>query len=175
MIAILQRYEARASVPIMIIDDEKSWFEWCLSHVAWFIAIVIHKILAAEKMELRCVFSLVSHISDIDFYLCCLKWICRPWTVWFLSALKIYKKKQYWMKGWNGSGKLSMLQVNPKFILRNYLVWCNSFCERGDYLPFRRFVWMYLIKPFDEHPEIRYSCSKSPWMGQIVRRSVVSS
>ncbi|MFD1217178.1 protein adenylyltransferase SelO [Microbulbifer celer] len=60
----------------------------------------------------------------------------------------------------------AMLRVNPKFVLRNYLVQqVIEAAEAGDYAPFET-LFMLLQSPFDEHPEFESWAGVPPESGK---------
>jgi uncharacterized protein YdiU (UPF0061 family) len=122
-------------------------------------------------MDYAVFFRLLSHISDIDFTLLLDEVVDRDRLSKWLES---YKKARLnegveWTQV-----SVSMLLVNPKFILRNYLAHDAILAaERGDYLPFRRLLNV-LNKPFDEHPESEFLAQRAPEWGRSLEVSCSS-
>jgi len=69
---------------------------------------------------------------------------------------------------------LQTQQVNPKYILRNYLAHeVIVAAEQGDYLPFRRLLSV-LNAPFDEHVENEQLALRAPDWGKSLEVSCSS-
>jgi uncharacterized protein YdiU (UPF0061 family) len=128
-------------------------------------------ILAAEKMDYAVFFRLLSHISDIDFTLLLDEVVDRERLSKWLES---YKKARLNAGLEWPQVSVSMLQMNPKFILRNYLAHDAILsAERGDYLPFRRLLNV-LNQPFDEHPESDILAQRAPEWGRSLEVSCSS-
>lgn len=128
-------------------------------------------ILAAEKMDYTVFFRLLSHIEQGGFTLLLDEVIDREKLSAWLERYDLARMKSGLI--WS-QVNASMLAVNPKFILRNYLAHDAILAaERGDYLPFRRLLNV-LTHPFDEHPESDALAQRAPEWGKSLEVSCSS-
>lgn len=128
-------------------------------------------ILAAEKMDYAVFFRLLSHFEQGDFSLLLDEVVDREKLSDWLERYEFARMKSdlTW-----ADISVSMLAVNPKFILRNYLAHdAIQSAERGDYLPFRRLLNV-LTHPFDEHPESDVLAQRAPEWGKSLEVSCSS-
>ncbi|MEP3351286.1 MAG: protein adenylyltransferase SelO [Marinomonas sp.] len=131
----------------------------------------LFSILASEKMDYSVFFRLLSYFEKDGFSL-------------LLDEVVDRQRLQSWLQDYQAariagssdwqSVSESMTQVNPKFILRNYLAH-NAIvaAEQGDYLPFRHLLNV-LTSPFDEHPESNSLAQRAPEWGKSLEVSCSS-
>ncbi|MEO9275344.1 protein adenylyltransferase SelO [Marinomonas sp. 5E14-1] len=131
----------------------------------------LFSILASEKMDYSVFFRLLSYSEKDGFSL-------------LLDEVVDRQRLQSWLQDYQAariagcsdwqSVSESMTQVNPKFILRNYLAHSAILAaEQGDYLPFRRLLNV-LASPFDEHPESDSLAQRVPEWGKSLEVSCSS-
>ncbi|GAB3475641.1 protein adenylyltransferase SelO [Marinomonas epiphytica] len=118
----------------------------------------LFEIMAAEKLDYSVFWRLLSNLEVDQFALLLDEVIDRERL---LHWLKSYQKIRAIQGDWQ-TQQDSMLAVNPKYILRNYLAHqVIEAAERGDYLPFRRLLSV-LKSPFDEHEMCEELAQRSP-------------
>jgi serine/tyrosine/threonine adenylyltransferase len=128
-------------------------------------------LLTAEKMDYSVFFRLLSQMEKDDFPFLLDEVVDRQRLLHWLKHYQLARseKNSQWSQV-----SASMLRVNPKFILRNYLAH-NAIlaAEQGDYLPFRRLLNV-LNHPFDEHPESDILAQRAPEWGRSLEVSCSS-
>lgn len=128
-------------------------------------------LLAAEKLDYSVFFRLLSHIKQDHFDTLLDEVVDRDRLVQWLVKYQSARLDQ--PLDWQKTSE-RMLQVNPKFILRNYLAHdAIQAAEHGDYLPFRRLLNV-LNHPFEEHPESEYLAQRPPSWGKSLEVSCSS-
>jgi serine/tyrosine/threonine adenylyltransferase len=128
-------------------------------------------ILAAEKMDYTVFFRLLSHYEQGEFAFLLDEVIDRERLLAWLERYESVRMKSgvEWAQV-----SASMLSVNPKFILRNYLAHDAILAaEQGDYLPFRHLLNV-LTHPFDEHMESDALAQRAPEWGKSLEVSCSS-
>ncbi|MCV2402708.1 YdiU family protein [Marinomonas sp. C2222] len=128
-------------------------------------------ILQSEKMDYSVFFRLLSKLEENTFSLILDEVIDRErMRAWLLEyCVERSKQKASWQ-----DVSLAMLQVNPKYILRNYLAHdVIVAAENGDFLPFRRLLKV-LTSPFDEHEESETLAQRPPEWGKSLEVSCSS-
>nr|A6VX63.1 RecName: Full=Protein adenylyltransferase SelO [Marinomonas sp. MWYL1] len=128
-------------------------------------------ILAAEKMDYTVFFRLLSHYEQGEFAFLLDEVIDRERLLAWLERYEVARDKGGLL--WS-QASASMLAVNPKFILRNYLAHeAIVAAEQGDYLPFRRLLNV-LTHPFGEHSESESLAQRAPEWGKSLEVSCSS-
>ncbi|WP_111637001.1 protein adenylyltransferase SelO family protein [Marinomonas shanghaiensis] len=169
LVAILQCYEPELQSHYDVLMMGKMGL--CSAQDVHVLLPPLLSILASEKMDYTVFFRLLSHLDRSDFSLLLDEVIDRDrlsaWLERYAEAR--IKNELTWSQV-----SASMLTVNPKFILRNYLAHDAILAaERGDYLPFRRLLNV-LTHPFDEHSESDILAQRAPEWGKSLEVSCSS-
>ncbi|UTW01362.1 YdiU family protein [Marinomonas rhizomae] len=169
LIAILQSYEPELQAHYDSLMMEKMGLN-SVQEVHELLPILF-SILAVEKMDYTVFFRLLSHIEQGDYSLLLDEVVDREKLSSWLERYELARVKGG--SAWSEVGN-SMLAINPKFILRNYLAHDAILAaEQGDYLPFRRLLNV-LTHPFDEHPESDALAQRAPEWGKSLEVSCSS-
>lgn len=169
LIAILQCYEPELQSHYDVLMMSKMGLDSAQDVHALLPSLL--SILASEKMDYNVFFRLLSRLEQ-GVYTPILDEVVdrEKMSVWLERYEAVRVKSVY---AWS-QVNASMLAVNPKFILRNYLAHeAILSAERGDYLPFRRLLHV-LTHPFDEHPESDSLAQRSPEWGRSLEVSCSS-
>ncbi|MBJ7554152.1 protein adenylyltransferase SelO [Marinomonas spartinae] len=128
-------------------------------------------ILAAEKMDYSIFFRLLSKLTPDNSHIVLDEVIDRERMSQWLAQYQQAREQEN--ASWQQIS-LQMQQVNPKYILRNYLAHeVIVAAEQGDYLPFRRLLSV-LNAPFDEHVENEQLAQRAPDWGKSLEVSCSS-
>lgn len=132
---------------------------------------ILFAILKAEGMDYSVFFRLLSQLKQGEFAFLLDEVINRDRMLEWLERYQMVRLSDG--IDWEGVND-SMRQVNPKFILRNYLAHDAILAaEQGDYLPFRHLLNV-LNRPFDEHPESEKLAQRAPEWGRSLEVSCSS-
>jgi uncharacterized protein YdiU (UPF0061 family) len=169
LVAILQTYE----------PELQSHYDWLMmSKMGLSHSEQVHEllppllvILKAEKMDYSVFFRLLSHFEKGQFSLILDEIVDRERMSSWLVRYEFMRSNL--TTEWRAISD-AMLQVNPKFVLRNYLAHDAILAaEQGDYLPFRRLLNV-LNRPFEEHPESDVLAQRAPEWGKSLEVSCSS-
>lgn len=169
LIAILQHYESELQAHYeqlmkekMGIDDTNKLEDLLPS---------LFEILAAEKMDYALFFRLLSELTFDNVHILLDEVIDRERMSQWVSRYQAARVESG--RDWQ-EVSLQMRQVNPKYILRNYLAHeAITAAEQGDYLPFRRLLRV-LSSPFEEHDECLALAQRAPDWGKSLEVSCSS-
>ncbi|MGJ8648224.1 MAG: protein adenylyltransferase SelO [Marinomonas colpomeniae] len=132
---------------------------------------VLFTILKAERMDYSIFFRLLSQLKFNEFTSLVDEVIDRDRLTEWLERYQSTRLNDGLV--WADVSE-SMMRVNPKYILRNYLAHDVIIAaEKGDYLPFRRLLNV-LNSPFDEHPESELLAQRAPEWGRSLEVSCSS-
>ncbi|MBR7888540.1 YdiU family protein [Marinomonas sp. A79] len=128
-------------------------------------------ILSVEKLDYTVFFRLLSHLKPDEFTPLLDEVVDRQRLQdWLLNYQAVRLEEG---RSWEVVSQ-SMLSVNPKFILRNYLAHeAIQAAEQGDYLLFRRLLNV-LNRPFEEHIESEALAQRAPSWGKSLEVSCSS-
>ena len=169
LIAILQCYEVELQTHYDSLMMKKLGFN--SSQDVHELLPSLFTILGNEKMDYSVFFRLLSHFKRDAFNLLLDEVVDRESLLNWLERYQVARGASDF--DWQETSH-SMLQTNPKFILRNYLAHDAILAaEQGDYLPFRRLLNV-LSHPFDEHPESSMLAQRAPEWGKSLEVSCSS-
>ncbi|MFI8620778.1 MAG: YdiU family protein [Marinomonas sp.] len=169
LIAILQHYEVTLQAEYETLMAAKLGLP--VGEVVTKLLSSLFVVLAAEKMDYSLFFRLLSQLQPNEFDLILDEVVDRErMRAWLLD----YQQARLALDQTWEQCSAPMLQVNPKFVLRNYLAHeAIEAAEQGDFLPFRRLLSV-LNAPFDEHESSDQLAQRSPEWGRSLEVSCSS-